>query len=334
MSTQNVTDPGAGQAVASINKTGNDDFASLLDGGQGSGSGESRIQQKETVVQQGNAERPELVQTTPTKAAGAEGTAPQQGQTAATTQQAVVSPTGIDKSVLDQIVETATRAAAGASQQGQQTSTAQIKKDQKELTVEEFNAKYQLPEINETTIQGILSADPKVGAQKLQQLLMRIAGSAVLMSNDVIDRRLNGIREEMSPHINSWQAYQKEQREQKLEADFYKSNPDLVNERPLVKEMQDALFGRIASGQVKPFTRPEDALKAVAELTRSVLTRMGKSTTGAGSTQGQTTQSSQSQGQSSGGRQMATASTQGQSGGSKSASKQSDVEEVFGADAV
>jgi hypothetical protein len=334
MSTPNITDPGSGQAVASLDKRGGDDFASLIGGDTGGGSQEPSTQ--ETTKVAGSNEKPELVETVLKKPAGTEGTQQTTQQTtqqaATTTPAAAATPGTIDKGILDQIVETATRAAAGASAQGQQTSQAQIKKDQKELTPEEFNAKYQIPEINEATIQSILDADPKKGAAMLRTLLIRITGSAVLMSNDVIDRRLQQVRDEMNPHVSSWQTFQKEQREQKLVTDFYAANKDLENEKPLVKEMQDAIFGRIASGQMKPFARPEDALKAVADATRAVLARMGRAT-GVSPTQGQAQTTGQGQQTAPVGRQMAAASTTGRSGGG-SASPRTDVEEVFGNDAV
>lgn len=338
MSDENGTDLGAGQAVPSLNQRGSDDFAAMLSGDTGGGNGGQQTQVTETTEVAGNNERPELTQTTIKKPAGAENVqqgSNQQGnqQTQQTQQTAPVAPAGLDKSILDQIVETATRTASAVAKENG-TTTAQVKRDQKELTPEEFNAKYQIPEVNEATIQAILDADPKKGAAMLRQLLIRTTGSSVLMAKDIVDRQLAQIREEMSPHITSWQDYQREQREIKHEAKFYSAHPDLVNEKPLVKEMQDAIFGRIASGQLKPFNSPEDAFKAVSDATRAVLTRMGKATNNAQTQQSstQTSQSQTSQGQGSS-RQMAAASTAGQSGTGRAAGK-SDEESIFGKDWV
>lgn len=337
MNAEAGTDLSTGQAVPSLDKRGNDDFTSMLNGDTGGGqSQETRA--AETTKVAGTSEKPELVQTTLQKPAGADGTqtqTTQQGGTQAQTQTALqtTAPAGaLDKSVLDQIVETATRTASAVARENG-VSTAQVKRDQKELTPEEFNAKYQIPEVNEGTIQAILDADPKKGAAMLRQLLMRVTGSSVLMAKDVIDAQMKQVREEMNPHITSWQDFQREQRETKLVNDFYAANADLVNEKPLVKEMQDAIFGRIASGQLKPFNRPEDALKAVADATRAVLTRMGK-VTAQGTSQQTHSQSQTSHGQqASSSRQMAAVSTAGQSGTGKAAGK-SDEESVFGKDWV
>lgn len=336
MSTENGTDLGAGQAVPSLNTRGNDEFASLVAETGGGSQQQGTTERTETKVI-GTTEKPALEQTTLQKAAGAEQTqgTQQAGQQQTSTAAATTSTgtPGIDKALLDQIVETSVRAAAGArDQQAATAAGAQVKKDQKELTAAEFNEKYQIQPINEATIQAILDADPKKGAAMLQQLFIRNMGSAVLMAKDVIENRMTAMREEMSPHLSSWTSFQKEQREAKLETDFYGTNKDLVNEKPLVKEMQDAIFGRIASGQMKPFARPEDALKAVADATRAVLTRMGKSTNAGGST-AQTQSQQQGQGQQTHTRQMTAASTAGQSGAGHAAGK-SDEETIFGRDYV
>jgi len=321
------TDLSAGQAVPSLSNRGNDEFAALL--GNDTGGGQQQQTTETTVTKhEGTSEKPPLEQVTPKKAA-TDGTPPAQqgGQPVPPT---TGSP-GLDKAVLDQIVETATRAATSAADaSATRSAAAQVKQDKKDLTPQEFNAKYHIEPITEAHIQAILDADPKKGASMLNQLFIRNMSSAVLMAKDVIESRLGAMREEMNPHIASWEKHQREQREAKLETDFYTSNKDLVNEKPLVKEMQDAIFGRIASGQLKPFATPQDALKAVADATRAVLTRMGK-TPSASSAQ-QSSQSSQSS-QQTHTRQMTAASSAGQSGAGTSAG-QSDVEKIFGNDYV
>ena len=332
MSAEAGTDQSTGQAVPSLSNRGNDEFASLI----GGTVGESRQQQQTETVETkvpGTSEKPPLETTTPKKPAGGDGQQQTQQSAAGAASTTPPAPGGIDKSVLDQIVETATRAAAGASAAGQQKTDAQIKKDQDALTPEQFNAKYQIEPITEAHIQAILDADPKKGAQMLNRLFMKNMGSAVLMAKDIVDNQLKAVRAEMEPHVTSWTQHQREQREAKLETDFYTANADLVNEKPLVKEMQDAIFGRIASGQLKPFNRPEDALKAVADATRAVLVRMGKQTGAGGSGTAQQQSQSQSQGQKPPTRQMTAASTAGQSGAGQAAG-QSDEEKIFGKDYV
>ena len=336
MSTQNVTDPGAGQAVPSLANRGNDEFADILGGDNGKDSGSNGTTETTETVQQGTSEKPELTKTTLQRAADDKGTTKQTSTETTSAQQVqqvqqTVAP-GLDKTVLDQIVETATRAATSAADaRTTQQAASQVKKDQREMTAEEFNAKYQIPEINEATIQAILDADPKKGAAMLRNILIRNMGSAVLMAKDVIDKQLGSFREEMNPHVQSWNKFQKEQRETALENQFYTTYSDLANEKPLVKEMQDAIFGRIASGQLKPFDKPEDALKAVAAASRAVLTRMGK-VSGTGGASNQQSQQ-QSQGQRTHTRQMTAASTAGQSGTGRAAGK-SDEETIFGPDFV
>jgi hypothetical protein len=330
MSAEQGTDLGVGQAVPSLNNRGNDEFASLIGDTSGGQQSQQQQQTESTVTKhEGTAEKPVLEQTTPKKAATDTTTgAAQQATTGAAAQP---SP-GLDKAVLDQIVETATRAATSAADaSATKQAAAQVKQDKKDLTPAEFNAKYHIEPITEAHMQAILDADPKKGAQMLNQLLIKNMSSAVLMAKDVIEHRLGAMREEMNPHVTSWQTFQREQREAKLESDFYTSNKDLVNEKPLVKEMQDAIFGRIASGQLKPFATPQDALKAVADATRAVLTRMGKTPGAVGTTQ-QSQQSSQSS-QQTHTRQMTAASSAGQSGAGTSAG-QSDVEKIFGNDYV
>lgn len=334
MSAEAGTDLSTGQAVPSLNTRGNDEFASLIGEAGGGGQQQQRTETTETKVA-GTQERPPLETVTPKKAVGAEGQSQQGGDTTGqgTQQQQPAQSPGIDKAVLDQIVETATRAAAGASAAGQSKTDAQIKRDQDVLTPEQFNAKYQIEPVTEAHIQAILDSDPKKGAAMLNRLFMRNMGSAVLMARDIVDSQLKTVRAEMEPHVASWTQHQKEQREAKLETTFYTSNADLVNEKPLVKEMQDAIFGRIASGQLKPFNRPEDALKAVADATRAVLARMGRQTGAGGGGTVQQQSQSQGQGQKSPTRQMTAASTAGQSGSGQAAG-QSDEEKIFGKDYV
>lgn len=333
MSTQNVTDPDAGQAVPSLNNRGNNEFADILSGDTGKNSGHvTDATTTESTAETGTSDKPELTKATLSKAAVKDdgtqsSTAPTSTQAAAAT----IAP-GLDKAVLEQVVAAAVAGASSAADaRSTRAAAQQVKQDKKELTAAEFNAKYEIPEINESVMQRILDQDPKKGAEMLKSLMLRQMGSAVLMAKDMMDKQMGEMRAEMKPHLDTWQAHQKAQREEKLETQFYSSNADLVNEKPIVKEMQDAIFGRIASGQLKPFNTAEDALKAVADASRAVLARMGKQTS-AGTVQQSQQQNRQGQGQTHT-RQMTAASTAGQSGTGRAAGK-SDEESIFGPDYV
>ncbi len=340
MSAENTnTDLSTGQAVPSLDKRGNDEFASLL-GGDGAGSGNESnrgtTQTTETKVA-GTNDKPALEQTTLSKPVDTQtqqtdvGQQSQQSQQTQQTQQS--QTTGIDPAIINQIVDASVRSAVGA-QRSQTAAEAQVAHDKRELTAEEFNAKYQIQNVDESVIQGIFDADPKKGAAMLRQLLVGNMRSAVLMAKDIVESRLDAVRSEYAPHVQSWQTFQQEQFRAKLETDFYTEYPALVNEKPLVDEMRNAVLGRIAVGQMQKFNTPKEAFKVTADLVNATLARMGRQTTnGAGTTQLQSNSQQQGQGQATHTRQMAAASTAGQSGAGRSAGK-SDEEKVFGNDWV
>lgn len=249
----------------------------------------------------------------------------QQGGNQQQTQQSATS--AIDPSVLEQIVQAAARGAT-AAQQGNQ----QQQQQQKDLSPEEFNARYGLVTVTEAHMARLMDQDPKKAAAELNNILQSNLRAAVLMARDLTQTEFAKVRGEYEPHVSSWKAFQAEQREAQMQERFYKAHPDLVNEKELVKEMTDAIRARVLSGQIA-FKTEAEVFQAVGEASRKLLARMNKQANGSGSGGQQSNQSQhqqqQGQGQSSSSRQMTAASAAGQSGGGQTAGS-SEEQKIFG----
>jgi hypothetical protein len=307
-----------GLAPAPLETQGGDDFANLLgqEGAQdtskktgGDSSPEDLSKPAQTLKKPADA--------VSTAVASPDGTKPAAAQTA-------TSP--IDPKVLEEIVAASTRGVQKATA-ASATATAQQKKDAKEMTPQEFNAKYQIRVPTVEDIKLLLQEDPVKAAQALNDLLMANTRTAVLMASDVFQAQLAKARSEYEPHVQSWKTYQAQQREQAAQQSFYTKYPDLANEKELVQEMIDSLKAKV-DAKVVSFQSDDQVFEAVAAASRKLLARMN--TQASAGAAGKTAQSNNN-GQPPP-RQMATASTAGRSGTGQTAAK-SDVDEVFGADA-
>jgi hypothetical protein len=250
---------------------------------------------------------------------------PQTGTTPTGAEQQTQTPTPpaapsttIDPKMLESIVSAAVR--------GSQPQTQAVAQPEKQLTDEEFNKKFGVVSVTPEHIAQLLDQDPKKAAVALNNLLQGVARQAVLMNQELTAAEVSRMRGEIDPHIKSWQTYQREVREQQVEAKFFKTYPDLANERDLVMTIKDSLIAKVQAGQLT-FASEDEALKAVATATAATLARLNKTAATAG-----TTQNTQTTGQNTG-RQMSAASTAGRSGTGQATAK-SDVEQIFGNDAV
>lgn len=314
-----------GQMVASVGRQGTDDFASLLE--SGGGGQQQQTEQRVSVDETVTPENGSVVKKTLPQQGAADNT--QQRQTQQTQQQVVVpaKPAGVDPELLEQIVASAVR----GTQAAQQQSRAE---PEKALSAQEFNAKYGIPEINETTVAAILDADPKKAAVALQQLLMANLRAGVLMGRDLSEASIAKTRTEFEPHVRSWKEHQAAQADRAAEDRFFTTHKDLAGERDLVLDTILPKFkALVADGSIK-FRDEAHAFQQVADATRKLTARMNKqgaaaTQSGQQSQQSQQSQSQQQQG--TGGRQMAAASTTGQ-GGTGAGSAKSDEEAIFGSD--
>jgi hypothetical protein len=223
-----------------------------------------------------------------------------------------------DSRMLESVVEAAARGARGAQQAQQPT--------EKDLSPEEFNRKFGVVQVNESHIAALMDADPKKAAAVLNNLLQGSVAQAVRMANELHQAEFGRMREEITPHIQSWQQYQRERLDIQAKDRFFETNKDLLGEEDLVMTIKDAILTKVQSGQIR-FTSEQEAFNAVATASRQLLTRMNKKTAAVGGTQ-----NTQTTGQNTG-RQMSTASAAGRSGTGQ-ATALSDVEQIFGKDAV
>lgn len=196
-----------------------------------------------------------------------------------------------------------------------------------ELTPQEFAERFGVTRANDALIQQIQGADPKAAAAALDTYGQNLVRQAVLMTMEVAEAKIKALEQSVRPHTDSWQAHQKQVREQQLETDFFKSHPDLQNERDLVMEMKDAMIARVNSGQVK-FNNAQEAFDAVAAAARKILSR-----TAPGLTNGNPGPAAVAQQASPPpSRQMSAASSAGRAG-SGQANPKSVVDDIFGSDA-
>lgn len=192
----------------------------------------------------------------------------------------------------------------------------------RELSPQEFNAKYKVVQVTENDVAAILDQDPKKAAASLNRLLQGAAQQAVLMALDLSKAEVARIQDEYNPHITEWKSYNAERQAKASEDRFFKAYPILAEERATVMEMKDAILARVQSGQIK-FASEQEAFKAVADATTALLTRFGKTpgAGGGGATNGQGAAQPPS-------RQMAVASSTGRTG-SAGATAKSDVDKLM-----
>ena len=313
MSAENKSDTqDTGLAPSPLETRGGDDFSAILSGQEPS----TKTTTKTETAEQDPSKPPATI-SKPVDMTKSDG---------GTTQTHKLPPqgtqtTGIDPKVLEEIVAASTRGVRKATA----TQTEQVKADKKELSPEEFNAKYGIQPVTPAHIAALLDQDPTKAAAALNNLLISTVRSAVLMSKDVFEAQLGRTRSEYEPHVRSWQAFQAKQREDAAQSAFYTKYPDLKDEKELVQEMIDSIKAKKDAGAVS-FSSDEQVFEAVAAASRKLLARMN---TQASSASGKHTQT-QNNGQPS--RQMAQVSTSGRSGTGQTATR-SDVDEVFGTDA-
>lgn len=245
----------------------------------------------------------------------------QAAQSAATSQSTL--PAG--QTQADLIRATAEAVAQAHIRATQQQQQQQAQPQKKELSPDEFNRKYNVTRANEELVATILSGDPKKAAIALDQYGQNLVKQAILMTMELNDENLTKFREEVNPHLQSWQSYRQQQEHVAAENRFYQFAPDLAQERELVTELKDAFITKVKSGQVR-FNNEHEAFTAVANAARSILKKVNPSWGQGGGQQAQTT------GQPTG-RRMSVASSTGRSGTPQATAK-SDVDLVFGADAA
>lgn len=229
------------------------------------------------------------------------------------------------------VVGAAVEAAIRATRE--QQAPAQVPQPNR-LSDQEFNAKYRVVSVTPAHMTAILDQDPAKAAASMNQLIQGAVTQALLMSADIAAAEAAKVRDEFSPHINSWQSHQKTIREKEAEVQFYTAYPQLNEERALVNEIKDAYIARVRSGQVT-FKSPQEAFAAVATTATNMLIKFGKLSpqgqplAGGQGSNGSTTPSP---GQPPA-RQMSAASSAGRTGTGQPAAAQTTVDAVFGADA-
>lgn len=247
----------------------------------------------------------------------------QQGQT----QQPVLSQADLIKHSIESTINSLVPRLVPPQQQ-QQAPT------QKDLTPEEFNAKYKVIRVTPDHMAALRGEDPGKAANVMTQLLQGAVTQGLLMGIDIQKAELERVTGTITPHIDSWKSYRAEQEAKAAFDRFYSIHPDYRKEHDLVVTIKDALLARISAGTLPPFKTEQEAFAAVATAMRAHMSRFGGSAANSGQQGQQNGSQSQTQGGQgqSNGRRMSAASSVGRSGSGKAAVK-SDVDIVFGADA-
>lgn len=314
--------------ASDIGGQGQQDFTSLLGGGQSPTNNGQAVQQTAPKVP-----------TKPLEQAQGEGVEPEGQQTQETTPAAAPATSQApavqqQPSHADIIRETANAVLAAQQSKAQVNQTPKSLQDKSvdELSPEEFAQRFQVARAQPALVEAILSGDPTKSVAALDTYGQNLVRQAVTMALEIANAHVAQVRNEFSPHIQSWQTYQQTQREQKLRQEFFTEHPDLVGEEALVDEVKDAMLARLQAGQIKPFASTQDAKQAVAETVRRLLKRTGTNGTAPANGAAAAGQQAQSTGRQTSSRQMSAASSAGRSGTGQAAAK-SDVEAIFGADA-
>jgi len=317
MSVQNTSDSQDNSlAPAPLENQGNDDFSSMLAGEVQKTDSSGNLDQAANDPSKPPAALSKAAPKDPVQSQT--GTTPAQAATPAATQNS-----GIDPKLIEEIVNASVRGANAANQT--KGEVKQQTKDAAEMSPEQFNQKYGIVQVTPEHIAQLLDADPKKAAMALNNLLINNTRSAVLMAKDIIEAQLKAARSEYEPHVASWQSYQQRQAEDARQNKFYTKYPQLVNEKELVQEMIDSLTAKKAAGAVT-FQTEDQVFQAVADASMKLLARMNKQ---AAPAQGNT--ATNTNGQQTSTRQMASAASPGRSGTGQAA-KVSDEEAVFGSD--
>lgn len=283
---------------------------------------QATTQQQATQTQESTTQTQQQQGQTAATAQQTQETVTQPAQTATTAQQQQVAAQPDINSIIRSTVESTAQAMAArqpAQTQQQQAPAA--------MSPEEFDRRYGIVRPNEEMMTRIIGQDPRVAAQTLDQIIQSNLTASVRMAADIVDAKLRELDTRYQPHISSWQAHQQEIANKAAEDRFFKTYPDLANEREVVMEIKDAFLAKVQAKQVH-FADENQAFFAVANASRSLIQRIR------GGQQGstQTGQSQQNKQQSSG-RQMAAASSAGRTGTGRAAAPTDVVTEVFGADA-
>lgn len=245
----------------------------------------------------------------------------------ATTQTQPTAPAATTPQTQADIIRATAEAVAQAHVRAQQAQQPTVQAPaEKELSPEEFNKKFSVTRANEELVTTILGPDPRKAALALDQYGQNLVKQAILMTMELQGAELGRFRQEVTPHLQSWQTYQREREARAAEERFFKSAPDLANEKELVMELKDAFIAKVQAGQVR-FTNETEAFNAVANAARSILKRVNPAWGQAGAATSQAPTQGQPQA-----RRMSVASTTGRSGSGQAAAK-SDADLVFGADA-
>lgn len=245
-------------------------------------------------------------------APGVADTSADTGQAVSSTAASPAAKPGLDSAAIEAVVA----ATLAGAQKGQQQPQQQ---QQRELSTEEFNKKYSIPSVNVDMMKAIMDADPAKGAQALQNLLIQAVRSGALISKDVLGADISGLRNEFSPHIESWKTEQSRQQTAAMYDKFFTINPDLKDERELVDALGSEFASRVKAGSIK-LSSPEEGMKLVADAVRKTITRL-RGTAGTAPAKGGNNLPPQ--------REMSAASSAGRSGTGQPQQK-SDVETVFG----
>jgi hypothetical protein len=226
------------------------------------------------------------------------------------------------------IIRATAEAVAAAHVRGQQSQQHQPQgpAPKADLSPQEFQQKYNVTRANEELVSTILGQDPRKAAAALDQYGQNLVKQAILMTMELNEANLGKFREEVNPHLQSWQTYQRQQEAVAAEGRFFKAAPDLAGEKDLVMELKDAYLAKVQAGQIR-FANEQEAFNAVANAARTILKRVNPAW-GQGQSGGQQAPTTGQQP----GRRMSVASTTGRSGTGQAAAK-SDVDMVFGADA-
>lgn len=214
-----------------------------------------------------------------------------------------------------QIAELAAQTAAKFVPQQTQTQTAP-----KTFSQEDFNKAFNIPTVSPEHFEAMFGFRPEKPEQiqALNNFAQSIIRGAVTMANFQLDQARQQLESRVGPAL----AYQKEQVDTVLQNDFYTSNPQFKDFKPLIGEIAKSF-----KAEGKQFESKVELFKALADKAASLLGRALPSSsvnTGTQSTNGTAPVVTGTQ------RRMTPTSVGGQVSSSQSASGTNGVKALFG----
>lgn len=191
----------------------------------------------------------------------------QQSSTGETTQQKQAQTPSPATTLTPDLIAAAISATAEATAKRIGTQS-QVTQATKEMTDDEFNARYGITKYDAKYIERLFDKDPNAAAQVLNEISRNSYTAALRMSNDLFQAELSKLRKEFEPKVSAFEKHVSEVREVQARDRFYKTHPDLLPEAEVVQEILNAVQDRVNKGELNFGNDETKAFQFIADATK------------------------------------------------------------------